>query len=203
MVVSEERGEVSIARKGQMIHVENSQGLYQLIQKALTASGPGKKTWKERIRHLLISRWRTKLATLCLVSVLWLILAGQQDFEVKLKIPVKIKGLPPQMEILEPINANVQVTLRGLRKDASILDREKVAAEVDLSGARPGKMNIAITRNEIRLSDDRVKLVDVEPSKLAFVIKEKSRKVKNQSPRMRVHGLKIISLAVVSLWAFL
>ena len=172
VVVSEERGEVSIARKGQMIHVENSQGFCQLIQEALAASGPDEKTWKERIRQLLISRWRTKLATLCLVSFLWLILAGQQDFEVQLKVPLKIKGLPSQMEILEPINANVQVTLRGLRKDASILDREKVAAEVDLSSARPGKMNIAITRNEIRLSDDRVKLVDVEPSKLAFVIKK-------------------------------
>ncbi|EFK11358.1 conserved hypothetical protein, partial [delta proteobacterium NaphS2] len=172
VVVSEERGEVSLARKGQMIHAENPQVFYQLIQEALTASGPGEKSWKERIGHLLLSRWRTKLVTLFLVSFLWLILAGQQDFEVKLKVPLRIKGLPPQMEILEPLNANVQVTLRGLRRDASILDREKVVAEVDLSRARPGKMDIAITRNEIRLSDDRVKLVDVEPSKLAFVFKK-------------------------------
>ncbi len=172
VVVSEERGEVSIARKGQMIHVENPQRFYQLIQEALNASALGEKTWKERIRSLLLSRWRTKLVTLCLVSFLWLILAGQQDFEVNLKVPLRIKGLPAQMEILEPLNANVQVTLRGLRRDVSILDKEKVAAEVDLSRARPGKMNFAITRNEIRLSDDRVKLVDVEPSKLGFVFKK-------------------------------
>jgi diadenylate cyclase len=171
VVVSEERGEVSIAREGQMVHVENPQGFYQLIQEALSSSGPGENTWKERIRYLLLNRWRAKLTTLCLVSFLWLILAGQQDFEVKLKVPLRTKGLPSQMEILEPLNANIQVTLRGLRRDASILDKEKVTAEVDLSRARPGKMDIAITRNEIRLSDDRVKLVNVEPSKLGFVFK--------------------------------
>ena len=172
VVVSEERGEVSMAREGQMIHVENPQGFYQLIQEALAAPGPGDKTWRERIRYLLLSRWQTKLVTLCLVSLLWLILAGQQDFEVKLRIPLRIKGLPSQMEILEPLNANIQVTLRGLRRDASILDKENVVAELDLSTARPGKMDFAITRNEILLPDDRVKLVDVDPSRVVFVFKK-------------------------------
>ena len=161
-----------MAREGQMIPVENPQRFYQLIQEALAASSPGDKTWKEKIRHLLLSRWRTKIVTLCLVSLLWLILAGQQDFEVKLRIPLRIKGLPSQMEILEPLNANIQVTLRGLRRDASILDKENVVAELDLSTARPGKMDFAITRNEILLPDDRVKLVDVDPSRVVFVFKK-------------------------------
>jgi len=172
VVVSEERGEVSMAREGQMIPVENPQRFYQLIQEALAASGPGDKTWKERIRHLLLSRWRTKLVTLCLVSLLWLILAGQQDFEVKLRIPLRIKGLPSQMKILEPLNANIQVTLRGLRRDASILDKENVVAEVDLSKAQPGKMDFAITRNEIGLPDDRVQVVNIDPSRVVFTFKE-------------------------------
>ena len=172
VVVSEERGEVSMAREGRMVHVENPQTFHQLIREALAASGRADKTWQERVRCLLVNRWRTKLTTLCLVSFLWLILAGQQDFEVKLKVPLKTKGLPSQVEILEPLNASVQVTLRGLRRDATILDREKVVAEVDLSRARPGRMDIAITRNEIRLPDDRVKLVDVDPSRLGFVFKK-------------------------------
>jgi diadenylate cyclase len=171
-VVSEERGEVSIAREGRMVHVENPQLFYQLIQDALSATDQGDKTWKEKIRYLLLNRWRTKLTTLCLVGFLWLILAGQQDFEVKLKIPLRTKGLPSQMEILEPLNANIQVTLRGLRRDASILNKEKVMAELDLSRARPGEMDFDITRNDIRLPDGRVKLVDVEPSKLSFVFKK-------------------------------
>ena len=125
VVVSEERGKVSLARKGQMIHVENPQALYQLIREALAASGPLDKTWKERIRYLLLSRWRTKLATLCLVSFSWLILAVQQDFEVKLQIPLRTKGLPSQMEIVEPLNANIQVTLRGFTEMPASWIRKK------------------------------------------------------------------------------
>jgi len=180
VVVSEERGEVSMAREGQMIHVESPQRFYQLIQEALAASSPGDKTWKEKIRHLLLSRWRTKIVTLCLVSLLWLILAGQQDFEVKLRIPLRIKGLPSQMKILEPLNANIQVTLRGLRRDASTLDKENVVAEVDLSRAQPGKMDFAITRNEIGLPDDRVQLVHIDPSRVVFVFKEVQEHQKNE-----------------------
>jgi len=172
VVVSEERGEVSMAREGQMIHVENPQRFYQLIQEALTASGSGDKTWTERIRHILLSRWRTKLVTLCLVSFLWLILAGQQDFEVTLRVPLRIKGLPSHVKILEPHNSNIQVTLRGLRRDASILDKENVVAEVDLSRAHPGKMDFAITRNEIELSDDRVQLVHINPSRVVFTFEK-------------------------------
>ena len=99
-------------------------------------------------------------------------MAGQQDFEVTLRVPLRIKGLPPNMKILEPINSNIQVTLRGLRRDASILDKENVVAEVDLSRAQPGKMDFAITRNEIGLPDDRVQLVHIDPSRIVFTFKK-------------------------------
>ena len=161
-----------MAREGQMIHVESPQRFYQLIQEALAASGPGDKTWKERIRCFLLSRWRTKLVILCLISFLWLILAGQQDFEVTLRVPLRIKGLPSHVKILEPLNSNILVTLRGLRRDASILDKENVVAEIDLSRAQPGKMDFAVTRNEIELPDDRVQLVDINPSRIVFTFKE-------------------------------
>jgi len=172
VVVSEERGEVSMAREGQMIHVENPERFYQLILDALAASGPGNKTWKEKIRYFLLSRWRTKLVTLCLVSLLWLILAGQQDFEVMIRVPLRTEGLPQQMEIVEPLNAEINITLRGLRRDVSILEKKNVIAQVDLSKAQPGRMEFPITRDEIRLHDDRVKLVDVDPSRIVFVLKK-------------------------------
>ena len=172
VVVSEERGEVSMAREGQMIHVESPERFYQLIQEALAASGPWDKTWKERILYFLLNRWRTKLVTLFLVSFLWLILAGQQDFEVTLRVPLRTKGLPSHVRILEPLNSNIQVTLRGFRRDASILDKENVIAEIDLSRAQPGKMDFAITRNEIGLPDDRVQLVHIDPSRIVFTFKK-------------------------------
>ena len=68
--------------------------------------------------------------------------------------------------------SGIQVTLRGLRRDAGILDKENLVGEVDLSIAQPGKMDFAITRNEIELSDDRVQLVHIDPSRVVFTFKE-------------------------------
>ena len=147
-----------------MIHVESTRDFYQLILRALTAFDKGKKTWWERMRDLLVYRWRTKLVTLGLISFLWLILAGQQDFEVKWRVPIETKGLPPHMEIIGPVPTSVQITVRGLRKDASTLGKENVTAEVDLSGAHPGEMSFRIDRDQIRLPNDRVQLLEIDPS---------------------------------------
>ena len=68
--------------------------------------------------------------------------------------------------------SDIQVTLQGLRRDAGILDKENLVGEVDLSIAQPGKMDFAITRNEIELSDDRVQLVHIDPSRVEFTFKE-------------------------------
>jgi len=182
VVVSEERGDVSMAREGKMIHVENPQKFYQLIQEAMATSNRGKKTWGEGIRDFLVHRWPAKLVTLGLVSFLWLLLAGQQDFEVKWRIPLKTNGLPSHMEIIEPLTASVQITVRGLRKDASTLGKENVTAEIDLSKAHPGKMVFSIRRDQIRLPNDRVQLLDIEPSKIVFAFKKipKNKNPENQ-----------------------
>jgi len=66
-------------------------------------------------------RWRVKLATLTIVSVVvWLSFAGQQDVEVNLEIPLTIQNLPAELEVLPSIQ-NVWVTPRGQRKDIDML----------------------------------------------------------------------------------
>ena len=173
VVVSEERGEVSLARDGQIILVETPQHLYQMILETLAPVTPAHKGWQEKTRFLLLHQWRTKLIIFGVVGFLWLILAGQQDFEVKLQIPIEVTNLPKQLQIVEPRNIHVQITVRGLRKDASTIEKENVVAKMDLSHVYPGKMALPVTRNLIQLPDDRVQLVNIEPSEVAFVFEKK------------------------------
>ena len=173
VVASEERGEVSLSRKSEMIPVENSQQLTQFILEAMTPLSMQKKTWWERIRFLLVNRWHVKVGTLFMVSILWLLLAGQQDFEVTFRAPLGIKNLPSRMDILEPINPIIQITVRGLRKDASILSEKNVLAEIDLSMASLGKAIFPIRRDHIRLPNDRVYVMNIRPSQIEFRFKEK------------------------------
>ena len=173
VVVSEERGEVSVARDGQVFLLETDQHLNQMMEEALAPVSPTRTGWKERTRFLLIHQWRTKLIIFGIVGLLWLILAGQQNFEVNLRIPIEVTNLPKELEIVEPLNAKVQITVRGLRKDASTIEKGNVVATMDFSHVYPGKMVFPVTRNLIRLPDDRLKLVDIEPSEMVFVFERK------------------------------
>ena len=171
VVVSEERGEVSIAGSKKISHIENPQRLSELITEAIKPYSPQRITWQERLRSLFIKGWQAKLGTLCLVSILWLLLAGQQDFETTFSVPLEIKDLSPTMQILEPLNPRVKIKVRGLRKDASILSEKNVLAQIDLSSAGPGKTTFPISREHIRLPNERIYVVNIEPRQIEFKFK--------------------------------
>ena len=172
LVVSEERGEISLARGGKMIPVKNPEQLSKLIQEALTPASPTGVTWWKRIRALMIRRLPLKIGALGLVSILWLLLAGQQNFEVTLKVPLEIKNIPEKLEVLEPVNPEVQITVRGLRKDAGSVNERNTHAVIDLSIARFGNRIFRITRDQIILPNDRVNLVHIEPPVMEFTLRE-------------------------------
>jgi diadenylate cyclase len=173
VVVSEERGDISLARGGKMVHVDNQEKLSQLVKEAIIPYSIPRKKWWERIRFFLVNRWRAKLGAVLLVSALWLLLAGQQDFEQTIRVSLETKNLPPQMEILDPLEPKVQITVRGLRKDASSLNERNVHAKIDLSMASFGRRIFPITRDQIFLPNDRIQVVKIEPSKLEFTLKGK------------------------------
>ena len=122
----------------------------------------------------MLQRWPVKVGAFLCVSILWLLLAGQQDFESSFQVPLKTKNLPMGMEILEPENPMIRLTVRGLRKDASTLNDRVVHVELDLSLARFGRRTFHVTREQISLPNERISIVEIEPSQLKFTFKENS-----------------------------
>ncbi len=175
VVVSEERGEASLAREKEMVHVGDAEKLSQLMLEAMTPMSPERKSWWERVRFFLVHRWQAKAGTLFLVATVWLMLAGQQNFEKSVTVPLEITNIPSQLEILGPANPKAEIRIRGLRKDVSTLNEKNVMADIDLSAARLGRRTFSITRDDIRLPDKRMYVVDIDPARLKFEFKEKPR----------------------------
>jgi hypothetical protein len=173
IAVSEESGEISMAREGQIILVDSLKNLTQLVFEAITPLSPPKTTWTKRAVSLLTNKWQIKAACLGLVFLLWLLLAGQQDFQVNFRVPLEMKNIPIHMEIMKPHNPELQITVRGLRRDASTLSERNVHAVLDLSLARLGRKAFAITRDQILLPNDRVQVVRIEPTQLQFEFKNR------------------------------
>jgi diadenylate cyclase len=176
VVVSEERGEIYLARDGQMLRVKDADQLAKLVHEALTPTAPAVKSWPEGILAIIIRQWPIKLGTLGLVCLFWLLLAGQQNFEVTLKVPLEVRNLPAKLEILEPMNPEIQIIAQGLRKDASTLNRRNVRAEIDLSTAGFGTRIYRINPDQIVLPNDRIKIVNIKPHLMEFKLKEASGK---------------------------
>jgi len=174
VVVSEERGEVSIAHGVEMLKVKNKDQLEDMVRKALAPTRPEVKSWKQRIFAPILHRWPIKLGSLCLVFLIWMLLAGQQNFEVTLTVPLEMKNLPAAMEIMDPVNPELEITVQGIRKDASTLNRRNVHAEIDLSTARPGKRIFRMTRDQIVLPSDRIEIVRIRPPAIEFTLKKTS-----------------------------
>ena len=172
IIVSEERGEISVAQAAKVSQVKSREELRQAIEQALMPLKPPKRTWWEGFLRPLTHQWRAKLGTSILVCILWLLLAGQQDFEVILNIPVELKGLPARMEIVEPLSPKVRLRVRGLRKDASTLNEKNVVVELNLSGAAKGKRNFTISRDQIQLPNGSLYVVSVDPPQMIFTFKK-------------------------------
>jgi len=181
-IVSEERGEVSLARSGSITTAGTSTVLLNLIAEALKPPADNPVTLIHRLRSFVFQRWHLKLGMLAFMSVLWLLFAGQQDFEVTLQVPLQIRNCPANMEIIHPVDPRIKVTIRGLRKDASTVRVNEVYATVDLTMAAYGWKNFRITRDQIVLPNQQVSVVRIDPTEITFDIEEKAKKPAADTP---------------------
>ncbi len=173
IVISEERGDISFARDGAIRHIGSPEALKNILLKATDAAPMARKTTWDHLRSLLTKQLPLKLGTFALVCALWVLLAGQQDFEATFTVPVEIDNLPETVQIVAPQKPQVALTVRGLRKDASILSHRNVEVKLDMGLADAGRRTFRISRYDITLPIDRVDVVKINPMIFKFDIEPK------------------------------
>jgi len=163
IVVSEERGEITVLSKGGAWPIKSPEELSRRIMDGIKPMTPPKRTPWQKTRSLIMHQWMAKAGTLGLVVVVWIMLAGQQDFEVTLSVPVEVRNLPSGITVAEPLTQAVRIKLRGLRKDASTINVRNLQVGLDLSKEGPGKKIYPITRANIQLPNDKLNIVSIDP----------------------------------------
>jgi diadenylate cyclase len=174
VVISEERGEVSLAGDGRMVRMHKPEELSRQLLEGV-APPHRKKAWKDFLLFLFTNRWQVKLATVALVCGVWLLMAGEQNFRVVLNLPVQVKDLPADLQVVNPENPRVRVTFEGLRKNASTLNSYGVRAVIDCSHARPGQETFEISAGKILFPRSaNVRIINIEPQEIEFTFNKKS-----------------------------
>ena len=115
LVVSEERGTISVASNGEIRIVRDTDHLTRLLRSFYhTISPKGQtKAWEDHIKK----NWRDKLVSLALAGALWFVLVdGSKTAYRTLSIPISYGDLPETWTVESITPEEVSVTFRGVRR---------------------------------------------------------------------------------------
>jgi uncharacterized protein (TIGR00159 family) len=171
VLVSEERGQVSVFFKGKMHPIEEADDLVRAIidHWKETATYPFGIP-KGRMGRALVSQI---LASLALSIVLWstLIIAQGEQLEKMLTVPVEFTASPSNLTLVGDKAKEVRLHLSGSRSDLDLVDPSNLRAKIDLSKAAAGKQTFIITADNFRLPRG-VSLLDVVPASIELSLAE-------------------------------
>ncbi len=176
LVVSEERGRISVARNGRLIPLSNPQELGLQLHQFLQEKYP---TAAEQTRlpvHFLRENWLAKVVTLALAIGLWYVLVpGSERIEATYRVPVSVDNLPSDLVLENVKPADVQVTFVGPKRAFYLFDPSRLKVTVDASLAESGRRTFRITEQNVRYPKD-LSLQDISPQTLQISVSKSSAK---------------------------
>src|SRR5215470_4814887 len=140
IVVSEERGEISIARDGRLRRLTDPATLSAELERFLHETRPGEGDRRSFWYHLLREHWAEKIASLFFVSALWLaVVPGARPLEQTFRVPVHVANLPPELVVDEVKPKDVEVKLSGVRREFYLFNPRFLRITIDGSLASAGR----------------------------------------------------------------
>ena len=170
VVVSEERGAVSVVDRGGMVTLPGSSELLTWLN--LRLSGAKKRRAQWRWRDMLEANIRPKLGALAAVCVLWLILVGPQNTEVGFAVPVVYYNIPGHLDMTGKNTQEVYLRVRGSRELLALLDPRGLRAQVDLSSAQAGRSRFPLTEHDVNIPLG-LQVAGMDPSSVSVRLKER------------------------------
>jgi uncharacterized protein (TIGR00159 family) len=162
VVVSEERGTISVAHQG-ILEVVEAATLNERLEKFVHDLSPqpaGRAVWE-----WLLANPGLKLASLLLAVLLWLGLAyGVETVQRQYPAPIQYRNLPADWAVDEttrPLQA--RVTLSGSERVFERFDPSQLAVSLDLTRPREGSADYPLTTQQVT-GNEELEVIDVTPS---------------------------------------
>ncbi len=169
VVVSEERGVISVAKNGDLVEVREPEKLAKILEEFYKDLDPKNesKEWKHNLR----TNWRDKLIALSLSVALWFVLVnGSKTAYRTLSIPVAYSELPENREVKAVNPANVEVTFRGVRRSFYFIRQNHIEISVPLK-PDTGVQRVRLGPGQMTFPKNLV-LETIEPNLIEVVVSE-------------------------------
>lgn len=162
IVVSEERGTVSIAKDETIETVTGPTALVSLIESHLAGTAPVTQVgW---VNTWLRKNTREKVIALVLACVLWLMFGYQREtIQRELVVPIEYVNVSRQFIIDEPKSAAARVVLTGPPQAFQLLSPGSLKISLNLSQLREGTQEVVITKDMLSLPSN-VTVVSITPA---------------------------------------
>src|SRR5258706_7322901 len=150
IAVSEERGQISVARDSRLRQVANVQELGLLLHRFLREKYPPLE--RRRFSFSFVrENWIAKLVTFSLAVGLWYVLVpGSSTIEMTYKLPVQLENLPSELRVEEVQPKEVTATFTGAKRTFYFFDPSRLKVTVDLSAAEAGRKILRLSEQNIR-----------------------------------------------------
>jgi hypothetical protein len=169
IVVSEERGQISVAYDGKLRRLPKPQELGAELERFRQSGHPATVGWRATAVQLLRENWMEKVASVILVCGLWFVLVpGSRPTLLTVEAPVRVTNLPPGYVVEAISPPEVEVVLSGPARTFYLFDTARVSATVDATLAQVGRRTFDLSSRHIaHPSDVTVELIRPEKVKIS------------------------------------
>ena len=171
IVVSEERGKITIFDNGKFRPVDDPEKLVKaILSQWKHASSYPFELPEGRTRRLVFSKM---LVSLTLAVFFWsaLMIVQGEMLEKIVTVPVEYTTSPENLILVGDKQQEVRLHLAGSKSDLAAVHPDQMSAKIDLSKAVAGKQTFLITKENMRLSRG-IQLLDVVPSSVELTLAE-------------------------------
>lgn len=164
IVVSEERGEITVFKEGQYQVVADVNELERLL-----ASHTGDDTKKRRSRSRTLELTAAGLISLVFITGIWASFSKGMETLAEFDIPVEYENPDQKMEIVSSSAANVKLLISGARPLMKSIKPEQISIKLNLIQAQVGDNTLNITAENILLPPG-IRLKKIEPATLSVTL---------------------------------
>ena len=164
IVVSEERGTMSLAYLGNLNVVQNAAALHEALEQFYTRNIPGEKS------HPALNWFRgntlEKIIAVVMACFLWVAFGYQKEIVRRdYVVPIEYKNVPKTWQIDEPQVTEAKIILQGPEQAFHLLDERSLKLSLDLSSDIEKKREFILNKDMVN-APSNLSVADIIPAKI-------------------------------------
>ncbi len=171
VVVSEERGTITVAKMGSLVIVEPTELADQLRQYFHSQTDPIEGQESDRL-----SRWATKFGAIGVAVALWFAFAYHTDIiQRTFVLPIEYRNLPNGLEIDEPKPTYAEATLSGPEQAFALLNPAAIAVSLKIDEAQGHEVLRWQTATNLVNVPAELEIVRIKPDTVVVSVRPKAK----------------------------